>query len=472
MKQLETFKVTRRISLQAHLSILPIPPIAGKTFVLPEIHPLCDTQSMPDELFQVIIAEGKIIKRLDLDWWQIDEERLGKLIKGMAGIEELSVRVDFPFPRLVSAGKQSVCIQRAPDDNDIAQITVACLPSTAKLVYFAVSAASAGGDCWELDTTKVKGRTNKTALLNKLASKPEISDSILAALPEELSSFLCQPDDSLPTGKDIKKFSRKLYRLEKLEWTGRDGKGCWTLSKARKDEECLPEKRLGLTTVDFEHRAVRLENVWNEVRLGRISFDYVEQDVAVSDLPPPESSPRSTFSSPTLDNHLLTPSKSVSTSNSYDLLTPSPRLHDGFKYTGDIALKNDGLDFDPKVEDESETGVLSNTPSKRVKPRFMSGPGDERSLPPNRPDESPPLSLKLPAKPAFKPEASLVERKPQVGDVSKRRGRRGGISRVKQPPASSIAHESRALRSDTVFEGWMTVPVRKPKDTTPRSRRR
>ena len=69
---------------------------------IPKVNDLCRSQPIPEEIYQAILDKGNALTTLNLDWWEIDEERLTKLVKTLPELEELTVRLDFPMYRLVS----------------------------------------------------------------------------------------------------------------------------------------------------------------------------------------------------------------------------------------------------------------------------------------------------------------------------------------------------------------------------------
>lgn len=81
---------------------LPTSDQASVSFQIPKVNDLSRSQQVPDDLFQAILDKGGNLTKLNLDWWEIDEERLVKLVKTLIGLEELTVRLDIPMFRLVS----------------------------------------------------------------------------------------------------------------------------------------------------------------------------------------------------------------------------------------------------------------------------------------------------------------------------------------------------------------------------------
>jgi hypothetical protein len=103
-EQLTSLRVTRAVPLSAAMPFLPAQREGDQPRQIPKVHDLCDSQPIPDDIYQAILDKGKALTKLILDWWHIDEERLARLIKTLIGLEELTVRLDFPLFRMVGRG--------------------------------------------------------------------------------------------------------------------------------------------------------------------------------------------------------------------------------------------------------------------------------------------------------------------------------------------------------------------------------
>ena len=101
--QLTTLEVSRAVPPSAAMPFHPHQREGDQPRQIPKVHDLCHSQPIPDDIYQAILDKGKGLTKLNLDWWEIDEERLTRLIKTLIGLEELTVRLNFPLFRLVSA---------------------------------------------------------------------------------------------------------------------------------------------------------------------------------------------------------------------------------------------------------------------------------------------------------------------------------------------------------------------------------
>jgi len=95
-------EITRSIPVAAAMPFLPALKNTDTSIQIPKVNDLCRSQPIPEETYQAILDKGNALTTLNLDWWEIDEERLTKLVKTLPELEELTVRLDFPMYRLVS----------------------------------------------------------------------------------------------------------------------------------------------------------------------------------------------------------------------------------------------------------------------------------------------------------------------------------------------------------------------------------
>ena len=354
-------------------------------------------------------------------------------------------------------------------------------PSTSHLSLLRVSLVPTEQLCWELDNTKVTGRTTKSAPLNKVAIKPEVAEAAVQELPDELVTHLRAPDSTIPASKEIKKFARKLPRLQRLEWTGREGKGSWNIVKPAAD------KKLGLLTVEFEHSALDYTELWTEMTSDPIELPNIgDQEVPVSDVPPPATPSCATFSPGSSDLLAMSPMTMGSTIASEDPETPLARwtsssIQSFPSLTGAWVKETreeggwGGLGLE-NISPSPSTNTIANKNSRREN---NNRPERNRTKPVVLAKaKSTPIAAALPEKPSLpRAETSAPTETPR------RRGRRGGVGRSRgqgggattgggkaEPPMSSTVpseNKIKAIVPTTNPDGWMTVAPRKVKEKEP-----
>jgi hypothetical protein len=94
-QKLEHFSVTRLVPLPA---LLP-----GRHAMFPELG--CNNRTAPQRISKQhilsIVADGKSLNELNLDWWLISVEGLEVIVKGLPNLRKLTALVDAPFHRIV-----------------------------------------------------------------------------------------------------------------------------------------------------------------------------------------------------------------------------------------------------------------------------------------------------------------------------------------------------------------------------------
>jgi hypothetical protein len=324
-----------------------------------------------------------------------------------------------------------------------------------------------------MDNTKVTGRTTKSAPLNKIAIKPEVTEATFCGLPDELVTHLRAPDSTIPASKEIKKFARKLPRLERLEWTGREGKGSWNIVKPAAD------KKLGLLTVEFEHSALEYRELWTEMTSDPIELSNVgDQEVPVSDVPPPATPSCATFSPGPSDFQTMSPMTMGSTIASEDPETPlarwaSPNIQSFPSLTGAWAkeTREEGGWGGLGLENISPSPSINTMGNKNSRRQNNTRTERNRSKPSVLTKaKSTPTAAALPEKPTLpRAETSAPTETPR------RRGRRGGVGRsrgqgaagkAELPTSSAVTVDSKVKAAVPTAnpDGWMTVTPRKVKE--------
>ena len=341
-------------------------------------------------------------------------------------------------------------------------------PSTSRLERLRVSFVPTADLCWEMDATKVSGKTTKTAPLNKVAKPPDILERALEGLPHELVESLQAPDSTIPASKEIKKFARKLPRLERLEWVGREGKGSWNVVKPS------AEKKGGLLTVDFEHAGLRYSGQWEELYNGPIVISQVDdQDVPVSDVPPPATPSTSVFSPGSTDLQMLSPMTNGSTLASDDIDTPLTRWQSSRSQSFPCL----GGPWPDETQENAAWDTLglqniSPSPSSNVLAKARQPPPSKGKLSPSqgRSKSSPNTTKSSPTPLRKKPSLPRAETALVTATETppRRRGRRGGVGRSRGG-TSTAAVEATPKPSPVPAispspDGWMTVSTKKPKD--------
>lgn len=336
-------------------------------------------------------------------------------------------------------------------------------PSTSRLERIRVSFVPTVDLCWELDATKVSGRTTKMAPLNKVAARPDVPESALEGLPLELVEALRMPDSAIPASKEIKKFARKLPRLERLEWIGREGKGSWTICKSS------AEKKGGLITVGYEHSGLHYLEQWKELSAGLIEIlSAGEQDVPVSDVPPPATPSTSVFSPGASDLQTMSPLTNGSTLASDEVGTPLARWHSS-RSSSLPCLSGPWADETQENAAWDALGLqnVSPSPSPNVLSQSRAPSRGKAAVmaqvkPVSTARTSPTTLSKKPSLPRGETDPSIPETPPR------RRGRRGGVGRSR-PSATLAAIEptiepAKAAVTAPCPDGWMTISTKKTKE--------
>ena len=308
------------------------------------------------------------------------------------------------------------------------------------------------------------------APLNKAAAKPDVSESTLETLPIELAEFLQAPDSTIPASKEIKKFARKLPRLERLEWIGREGKGSWNVFKPS------AEKKGGLMTVEFEHSGLRYLDQWSELSTGPVEIlNGDEQDVPVSDVPPPATPSTSVFSPGPSDLQMLSPMTNGSSIPSEDIDTPLARWQSSrsssFPCLGGSWPEEDREDggWDALGLQDISPSPSSNALAKARRSNKSKASTSPEQVKSTNTTRSSSASLpKKPSPPRAETGPSTTEAPPR------RRGRRGGVGRSRGSTSTATAETTqeatKAASMTSSPDGWMTVAVKKTKESAKSSR--
>lgn len=101
LERLRTFRVARRLPAMVSMPFSP-PPRAAEVYTPPDENPYSVVGPIPFEVFNALVQQGRSLERLDLTWWEIDEERLGVLLKALSNLEETSLRLSCSIEKLVS----------------------------------------------------------------------------------------------------------------------------------------------------------------------------------------------------------------------------------------------------------------------------------------------------------------------------------------------------------------------------------
>ena len=110
LDQLTTLEVSRAVPPSAVMPFHPTQREGNQPRQTSKVHSMCHSQPIPNDIYQAILEKGKALIKLNLDWWEIDEERLARLIKTLVGLEELTVRLNFPLFRLVSGRREIILV--------------------------------------------------------------------------------------------------------------------------------------------------------------------------------------------------------------------------------------------------------------------------------------------------------------------------------------------------------------------------
>lgn len=191
-QNLERFSITR---------LVPAPAlIPGRHAMFPEL--AFNNRTTPQKIsktqIMTIVAEGKSLKELNLDWWLISVEGLEVIVKGLPNLIKLTALVDAPFHRIITSS--------AFVHSKIQILKVSIPPEHTPLVQ-------------ELMLVPMI----PTSLTSTQSPSPASCHPTQVVSPGSSTSSLSSP---IPT-RDLKKFIKRAGHLKEIIWTGRGGLGSW-----------------------------------------------------------------------------------------------------------------------------------------------------------------------------------------------------------------------------------------------------
>nr|XP_031860925.1 uncharacterized protein CI109_003652 [Kwoniella shandongensis]KAA5527997.1 hypothetical protein CI109_003652 [Kwoniella shandongensis] len=110
------------------------------------------------------------------------------------------------------------------------------------------------------------------ASLNQIPPSPNVKAKItpisigLDSLPDELRTNLEEAQHITADIKDLRKFARRLPRLQYIDWTGRGGQGLWTFSRKYLKSQ--------IVNIEFTHAAVLTKDIWERCQQSPPSYDF------------------------------------------------------------------------------------------------------------------------------------------------------------------------------------------------------
>ncbi|PLW24611.1 hypothetical protein PCANC_13851 [Puccinia coronata f. sp. avenae] len=194
-QKLEHFSVTRLVPLPA---LLP-----GRHAMFPELG--CNNRTAPQRISKQhilsIVADGKSLNELNLDWWLISVEGLEVIFKGLPNLRKLTALVDAPFHRIITSTvfvhskiqvlKVSIPPEHTPLVQELSQVPIT-----------PTSASSKDGRQSSPSASHYSGHQMGSPGSGGSQSSP------------------------VPT-RDLKKFIKRAGHLKEIIWTGRGGMGSW-----------------------------------------------------------------------------------------------------------------------------------------------------------------------------------------------------------------------------------------------------
>lgn len=198
---------------------------------------------------------------------------------------------------------------------------------------------------------------------SKTSRSPSSPTSLaMADLPNAFSQHLQLPDPTLPSIKDIRKFVRRLPRLRRLVWEGREGRGAWSVTRS--------DEKKAVSDISFVHSAVSTLKLWYEAQEPAPTWEFPEEAVSTiqEEIERADihitSSPTSTDLTTPSDRHVSTSTSPTPASPTSK--TPSPKKHPRrMSLPGEVATRTQvlaglGLDFpilgkDKRVQTTTKT---------------------------------------------------------------------------------------------------------------------
>ncbi|KAA1107212.1 peroxin [Puccinia graminis f. sp. tritici] len=193
-QKLEHFSVTRFVPLP---TMLP-----GRHAIFPELS--CNNRTTPQRISKEqilsIVAQGKSLKELNLDWWLISVEGLEVIVKGLPNLRKLTALVDAPFHRIITS---TVFVH-----SKIQTLKVSIPPEHTPLVQ---------------ELSQVPMTPTMTSAGSPIMTQQSGSCGVVSPGGTWGSQSSTSP---IPT-RDLKKFIKRAGHLKEIIWTGRGGLGAW-----------------------------------------------------------------------------------------------------------------------------------------------------------------------------------------------------------------------------------------------------
>lgn len=327
MNQLTRFHVRRVVH---PVATLPWPPA---NVVQPVPLPTHSLGQIPAAVLSLLTEDGSLLEDLCIDWWEISQSELEAILTSCPRLRSLQI-----------AASTSIL--------EILGMTTA-FGSVPNLEELSVT------------TDPIHANTAPKAKSAKL--KKDTSD-----LPPFLAQRMAETDPTLVEVRELRRFARRLPNFRVLRWTGRQGKGEWRFSAA---------KRSTLTPIDFNHSVYLTLQVWEDCQRAEPPVYTFEEDEEVTNtglsLELPSSPARSASDLPPLSRTTTGSSCSVSSS-----VTPPASIRRGSAQTDTANGSVLGLDWEPLNRDNKQSPgfaspssiiwTQSQSPSGRKSPKISS----------------------------------------------------------------------------------------------------
>ncbi|WWD17749.1 hypothetical protein CI109_102190 [Kwoniella shandongensis] len=221
--QLKRFVVRRRMHPTALLPFLP----RGTQVIQPSTK--MEPFSPPEALIQALSCSSASLEELCLDWWEINGRDLDAILKSAKSVRVLEVMIKASLNQILSISNQ-----------------FAKCPNLVRLVL-------------NLTNDQQPPSPNVKAKITPISIG-------LDSLPDELRTNLEEAQHITADIKDLRKFARRLPRLQYIDWTGRGGQGLWTFSRKYLKSQ--------IVNIEFTHAAVLTKDIWERCQQSPPSYDF------------------------------------------------------------------------------------------------------------------------------------------------------------------------------------------------------
>lgn len=308
MAQLTRFHIRRVVH---PIATLPWPPA---NVVQPVPLPTHTLGMIPASFLSLITDEGSLLEDLCIDWWEITQSDLEAILTNCPRLRCLQVAASTSILEIIG---MTTAFGNVPD---LEQLSVTTDPIHAN--------------------TAPKAKSAK--------SKKEAGN-----LPAFLAKQMAETDPTLVEIRELRRFARRLPNFRILRWMGRQGKGEWRFSAA---------KRSTLTPINFVHSVYLTLQVWEDCqRATPPVYTFEEDDEATNSclsLELPASPARSASDLPPLSRTTTGSSCSISSS-----VTPPASIRRGSMQAESVNGSVLGLDWEPLNRGSKQPADLASPTS-------------------------------------------------------------------------------------------------------------